>query len=104
MYSEGIHYKTKIWYMIGAAISTLLVVICVLPVYYGYWELGRKVTLGPVEIAHAFRSPMTAQATSGRIDGLVKEIGQTEVQFGHIVAGDAKGVLGIAEPQYVARL
>ena len=38
------------------------------------------------------------------IDDLMKEVGPRKVQFGQIVGGDAKGVLGVAEPEYVASL
>lgn len=63
-----------------------------------------QVTLGPFEIAHAFRSPMTAQASTGNIEEVIQEVGKQKVQYGHIVAGDARGVLGVAEPEYVAAL
>lgn len=104
LYKDNIHYVTHVPYMIGAVVSMFVCVMCVLPVYWGYWQLGRKVSLGPFEIAHAFRSPMTAQATNGTIDELIEEVGHRQVKFGHIIAGDARGVLGVAEPEYVARV
>ncbi|KAK4540736.1 hypothetical protein LTR36_008951 [Oleoguttula mirabilis] len=104
LYKDNIHYVTHRPYMYGAVASILVCVLCVLPVYWGYWQLGRKVSLGPLEIAHAFRSPMTAQAGNGAIDELLKEVGHREVKFGQIVAGDAKGVLGVAEPEFVGRV
>ncbi|KXS95253.1 hypothetical protein AC578_9458 [Pseudocercospora eumusae] len=103
-FRDTIHYRTNWTYGIGAIASTFFCVLCVLPVYWGWWQLGRKVTLGPFEIAHAFRSPMTAQAANGGIEELLKQVGHREVQYGHIVAGDAKGVLGVAEPEFVERL
>ncbi|EME84606.1 uncharacterized protein MYCFIDRAFT_210925 [Pseudocercospora fijiensis CIRAD86] len=103
-YKDTIHYRTNWAYGIGAIASTFFCVLCVLPVYWGWWQLGRKVTLGPFEIAHAFRSPMTAQAANGGIEEVLKQVGQREVQYGHIVAGDARGVVGVAEPEFVERL
>lgn len=47
---------------------------------------------------------MTNTASNGTVDELMKEVGHKQVKFGHIVAGDAKGVLGVAEPKYVARV
>ena len=36
----------------GAALAVMfLCILAVIPTYYGFWELGRKVTLGPMEIA-----------------------------------------------------
>ena len=55
IYTKSIHYHTNYWYMLGACISTFICILCVLPVYWGYWQLGRDVSLGPFEIAHAFQ-------------------------------------------------
>ena len=100
----AVHYQTNVPYMIGAVASIAVCIMLVLPVYWGYWQLGRKVSLGPFEIAHAFRSPMTARANNSTIDGVMESVGQQQVKFGKIVEGDARGVTGIAEPEYVAPL
>jgi hypothetical protein len=47
---------------------------------------------------------MTAHAKQGTVDELMKEVGQQQIQYGQIVAGEARGVLGVAEPEYVERL
>lgn len=47
---------------------------------------------------------MTARATNGDIEDVIKELGKQPVQYGEIVAGDAKGIVGIAEPEYVASM
>lgn len=104
IFTESIHFKTRYLYMMGAIISSVVCIACVLPTYWGYWQLGRNVSLGPFEIAHAFRSPMTAQAENGTIDQVMERVGQKKVQYGHIVSGDARGVFGVAEPEYVAGL
>lgn len=101
MYRDTVHYSTNIYYMIGAVVSTFICVLCVLPSYWGFWQLGRKVALSPFEIAAAFRSPMVN--TGGTIEDILKERGDQTVQFGRIVTGDAAGQLGVAEPQYVER-
>lgn len=101
MYRDTVHYSTNIYYMIGAVVSNFICVLCVLPSYWGFWQLGRKVALSPFEIAAAFRSPMVN--TGGTIDDILKERGDQPVQFGRIVTGDAAGQLGVAEPEYVER-
>jgi hypothetical protein len=101
MYRDTVHYSTNKWYMIGAVISNFICVLCVLPSYWGFWQLGRKVALSPFEIAAAFRSPMVN--TGGTIDDILKENGHQPVQFGRIVTGDAAGQLGVAEPEFVER-
>lgn len=47
---------------------------------------------------------MTAQATNGTVDELMKEVGGRKIQYGQIVAGEARGVLGVAEPEYVTKI
>jgi hypothetical protein len=101
MYRDSVHYSTNIYYMIGAVISNFICVLCVLPSYWGFWQLGRKVALSPFEIAAAFRSPMVN--TGGTIDDILRENGNQPVQFGRIVTGNAAGQLGVAEPEYVER-
>jgi len=101
MYRDTVHYSTNIYYMIGAVVSNFICVLCVLPSYWGFWQLGRKVALSPFEIAAAFRSPMVN--TGGTIDDILRENGSQPVQFGRIVTGDAAGQLGVAEPEFVER-
>jgi len=101
MYRDSVHYSTNIYYMIGAVISNFICVLCVLPSYWGFWQLGRKVALSPFEIAAAFRSPMVN--TGGTIDDILRENGNQPVQFGRIVTGNAAGQLGVAEPECVER-
>nr|OQO16433.1 hypothetical protein B0A51_16617 [Rachicladosporium sp. CCFEE 5018] len=101
VYRDSIHYSTNIYYMIGAMISTFICVLCVLPSYWGFWQLGRKVALSPFEIAAAFRSPVVNHP--GTIDDILKHRGHQPVQYGNIVSGDASGRLGVAEPEYVER-
>ncbi|KAF2103501.1 hypothetical protein NA57DRAFT_72475 [Rhizodiscina lignyota] len=100
-YIDNVHYATNYAYMWGGFVSTMVCILCVLPVYWGFWQLGRPVTLGPFEIAAAFRSPMVTGG--GTVEEVIKKRGDQKVQFGHIVSGDAAGQLGIAEAQYVTR-
>lgn len=101
-YSFSIHYHSNFTYMTGALISTFVCVLFVLPTYWGFWQLGRKLALSPLEIAAAFRSPLV---DSGKdIDGILQEAGKKQVRFGHIVSGEAAGRLGVAEHGQVERV
>ncbi|CAD0044427.1 unnamed protein product [Aureobasidium pullulans] len=105
-YGTSIHYKTNRAFMYGAIASILLCILCVLPSYYGYWQLGRDVTLGPFEIANAFRAPVLdhpAAANAG-VKDLIREVGQREVKYGEMVHNEAPGRLAIAEPDAVRRV
>ncbi|PVH77582.1 hypothetical protein DL98DRAFT_591181 [Cadophora sp. DSE1049] len=80
----------------------LFCVFCVLPVYYGYWELGRPVTLGPFEIAAAFRAPDLHHPTNAPIETLIKEVGGRKVKFGEVLGGNDKGKMVVADAGMVA--
>lgn len=101
-----IHYKSNYWYMGGAIASTIICILCVLPSYWGFWQLGRKVTLGPFEIAAAFRAPNLNHPTAANapVEKLIEEVGDRRVQFGHIVNGTDAGRIGVAEPENVERV
>ncbi|KAK6007361.1 hypothetical protein QM012_004175 [Aureobasidium pullulans] len=105
-YGSSIHYVTDRRYMWAALATMLVCVLCVLPSYWGYWQLGRDVTLGPFEIANAFRAPVLdhpAVANAG-VKDLIREVGQREVKYGAMVHNDASGRLAIAEPEAVRRV
>ncbi|KAH6695901.1 hypothetical protein BKA61DRAFT_711112 [Leptodontidium sp. MPI-SDFR-AT-0119] len=104
VYQDAIHYKTNFAFMWGALESMLFCIICVLPVYYGYWQLGRPVTLGPFEIAAAFRAPDLHHPTNAPIDTLIKEVGGRKVRFGEVLDGSDKGKMAVAEAGLVASL
>jgi hypothetical protein len=105
-YSMSLHYKTNKGFMFGALASILVCVLCVLPSYWGYWQLGRDVTLGPFEIANAFRAPVLdhPSVANAGVKVLIREVGQREVKYGEMVQNDASGRLAIAEPEAVRRV
>ncbi|KAF2452190.1 hypothetical protein P171DRAFT_426568 [Karstenula rhodostoma CBS 690.94] len=52
-----VYHTSPLLVALGIAVS-LLGVAAVIPLYYGFWELGRKVSLNPLEIARAFGAPL----------------------------------------------
>ncbi|KIW02243.1 hypothetical protein, variant [Verruconis gallopava] len=99
-----VYYSTNWWYGGAAMIITFICVLCVLPSYWKFWELGRKVTLGPIEVAGAFQAPALdhpAVATHGEANVFVDVIGDRRVQYGMI---DGEQRLGVAGPSQVRSL
>ena len=97
-------YKTNFTYVCGALAATLITVLLVLPVYWGFWQLGRKVTLGPLEISQAFGAPIIApdntKAYHGDFEQVLMDVGERRVQYGQL--RDAPpGQMGLAEPERV---
>jgi hypothetical protein len=93
-------YESHYEYMIGALATMLFCIICVLPSYWGFWQLGRKTTLSPVEIASALGAPVL-QDPRGRtgVDDLLREVGGRQVRYGEL-----GGRLSIAEVDAVKKL
>jgi hypothetical protein len=99
-------YTTDFKYVAGALVATLVTILLVLPVYWGFWHLGRKVTLGPLEIANAFNAPVirpeTVKAQHGDFEQVLQEVGERRVRYGQL-RGMPEGAMGIAEPERVER-
>jgi hypothetical protein len=96
-------YESHYEYMIGALATMFFCILCVLPSYWGFWQLGRKVTLGPIEIASALGAPVLQQphTRAGDVDILLKEVGGREVRYGEV---DETGRLGLADAHSVRHL
>ncbi|KAI4929021.1 hypothetical protein J4E85_005644 [Alternaria conjuncta] len=97
-------YLTSSAYVYGALAATFITVILVLPVYWGFWQLGRKVTLGPLEISQAFGAPIIApdkmKAYHGDFDQVLEDVGDRRVQYGQL-RNAPPGQMGLAEPEKV---
>ena len=102
--TDTIYYQTHRTFLWLALASMLVCIICVLPAYYGFWELGRKVSLGPFEIAAAFQAPVLdhPSAATGEVGVLLKEVGHRKVQYGKLTV-EPQGRLAVAEPDVVER-
>jgi hypothetical protein len=106
---DTIRYQYHEPFMWGAIALMLVCIICVLPSYWRFWELGRKVTLGPIEIYSAFQAPVLAHpglASGGEADVLLKEVllkevGNRKIRYGEV---QGQGRLGMAEPEAVIKL
>lgn len=81
---DTVRYVSDYPYMYAALSVMAFCILCVLPAYWGFWELGRRVTLGPMEIASAFQAPAldsAAVAAGGEVEHMLKEVGQREVRY-----------------------
>jgi hypothetical protein len=101
--SDTLIYESDLRFWIPAILLVFICIMCVLPSYWGFWELGRKVTLGPMEIAGAFQAPVLhhpAVANGGEVHSLLKEVGKRKVRYGEV---EGLGRLAVAEPEAVRR-
>lgn len=83
------------WQFLGIAILfTALAILTVTLTFYGFWHLGRQMTMSPIELAKAFDSPLLSCEDSNAVVGtIVKRIGKRGVRYG-VVQGEAAFVNG----------
>ncbi|KAF9634685.1 hypothetical protein BFW01_g5580 [Lasiodiplodia theobromae] len=78
-------YTSNYAYLVGALAVVVADVFVLLPLLWGWWLLGRSVSLSPVEIAKAFRAPMVAEAESNAsVDALLGQVGRKKVEYGFV--------------------
>jgi hypothetical protein len=81
-------YQSDFLYLALASVFTFLAIILVLPTFYGYWNLGRSVSMSPVEIAKAFNASLLWNNDSNaNAKGLVDELGYLDVRYGAVNTG-----------------
>lgn len=91
-YPPAIQYYRDVYYVIQFKFAfiaiglTILVVLCVLPTYWQFWVLGREVTLGPLEVANAFRVPAFTEEQVEHHDfgTVIKAIGHKKLRYQHV--------------------
>ncbi len=89
------HISQMVWrYWFASITVTLAIILFIIPMYYGFWTLGRQTTLSPFETARAFHAPVL-DAAPHHLDtkDLLKEVGSTRV---HEVVNQA-GVVATGE-------
>ncbi|RDL32562.1 uncharacterized protein BP5553_09018 [Venustampulla echinocandica] len=77
-------YVSHYLYLGLAVFFTLLSTLCIAPTFFGWWALGRKVSLSPIEIAKAFDAPILSNSLDSNLDAddLLKEVGDRPVRYG----------------------
>ncbi|KAJ5094478.1 hypothetical protein N7456_010339 [Penicillium angulare] len=102
-------FKSHFEYLAGAVglmFVTLTLVACT---YRGWWQLGRKMTLSPIEIARAYNAPLllgNGISANADVELLLEKIGGAQVRYGEVVndtPGAQRGNLGFGLFENVQR-
>ncbi|KAK7428844.1 hypothetical protein QQZ08_004614 [Neonectria magnoliae] len=90
----------KMWIAVGVS---LVGIFAVLPIFWGWWELGRDVSLNPLEIANAFGTVgeqshlMKGVDPNQNVGGIVRAVGDLgPVRYGAWEVGEGVVRLGFA--------
>ena len=79
------YYISSYRYLIVAMVLTFVSACVIVPLFAGWWHLGRAVSLSPIETAKAFRAPLLhGTECNGNIQELLREVGQRKAQYGAI--------------------
>jgi hypothetical protein len=84
--STELIFKVQYQYLLAAAAVMLFSVAAIIPTFLGFWVIGRKISLSPLEVANAFNGPLlrNVKLSNAPIEGLMKEIGETPVKYGEV--------------------
>lgn len=101
-------FKSDYRFLIGSTILTTALIVLIMPTFIGWWELGRSVTLNPIEIAKAFDAPLLQGPGSNEpLSGLMSRYGTRRVRLGEVddlATGSAnRRKLKLADPSEVGK-
>ncbi|KAK3994700.1 hypothetical protein QBC44DRAFT_285417 [Cladorrhinum sp. PSN332] len=98
-------YVANFGFLYGAVAVTVLAALSVIPLFYGFWKLGREVSLSPLETAKAFRpAQLEGVPSNSTVERLLKSlVGSRPIRYGVIIASSDDGeqqdvVLGMDDP------
>jgi hypothetical protein len=75
-------FHSEYRYLAAALAVMLVALLAVLFLSWGWWELGRPVSLSPLEMAMAFEAPVMQRACrSSVIERILKEFGEMKVKY-----------------------
>jgi hypothetical protein len=75
-------YTTHRGWVAGSIAIVCFTCLAILSTYWGWWRLGREVSMSPLEIARAFGAPLLETADPNATgDDLKRELGTQEIRF-----------------------
>lgn len=105
-------YRSNYAYLAGALAVMIACLLGTLPLFDGFWRLGRQVSLSPIEIARAFQAPVLADVHSNRpVHELLREVGNRRVRYGMLpvqIWDESRGEyiqgtsLAMADPAFIS--
>ena len=79
-------FHSDLRWFAGAATLQIAAIVFILPMFWGFWRMSSDTSLSPLNTALAFGSPLLRDVDSqDGAKGVVKEVGNMKVRFGHII-------------------
>lgn len=96
-------FHSEYYYLLGSSLLGALFVLLVAPMFWGWWEIGRKVTLNPIEIAKAFDAPFFQGLGSNSTETeLVRNTGSRLLRYGEAEGDGSRKQLKLADPHGIS--
>jgi hypothetical protein len=84
-------YSIEWRFLLAAVVVSAVSELLVLALYAGWWQLGRRVSLNPLETAVAMGAPLLADVHSNAERArIVARVGARRVRYGGVVAADRR--------------
>ncbi|KAH8799720.1 hypothetical protein F5884DRAFT_115560 [Xylogone sp. PMI_703] len=101
-------FRSEYRFLIASTVLTTVFILLITPTFIGWWELGRRVTLNPIETAKAFDAPvLQGPGSNAPLSELVRTMGGRGLKLGvvdgYVPGSMVKKQLKIADPVEVAR-
>ncbi|KAL8896502.1 MAG: hypothetical protein Q9207_007676 [Kuettlingeria erythrocarpa] len=94
-------YTSSYRFLALAMLSSLLGWLATLPLFMGWWHLGRAVSLSPIETAKAFGAPgLSTKDLNARVEDILKDAGDRGVRYGVMTTTEGTR-LTMGEPSLV---
>lgn len=106
---DEIVFASHLEFFAGAVGLMFATLVFVASNFYGWWQLGRNMTMSPIEIASAYNVPLLRGhevSANANVDMQLEKIGGRRVRYGEIVddtSGLQKGSLGFGLIEDVQR-
>ena len=86
-------FKSNNSYLATALTVMILGVLVVIPTFHGFWNLGREISLNPLEIAKAFNAEILCdQGSNASASILDKHAKSKEIKYGEVVDDGLRGL------------
>ncbi|KPM46350.1 hypothetical protein AK830_g189 [Neonectria ditissima] len=96
-------YVLHMEFLAGTLVIVVVAAVAVGCLFHGFWLLGRRVSMSPLEIAAAFQAPITAGADSNADAAqLASQVGSREAKYGALQSYEGGQMLAITSPSVVS--
>ncbi|OQV04508.1 hypothetical protein CLAIMM_09375 [Cladophialophora immunda] len=85
-------YHTDYLFLALATLASLLGIGSVLFTFHGFWRIGRRVSMSPIETAKAFNAPVLRSSDSNAsAKALLNQVGNRQVKYGLVSGVEVRG-------------